>query len=172
MATPNRWVRNPKNKNDWKKQYYRHGRWIDVKPNYFTFNRLPWIIDSARRRPDAPHTKPPHYYPYPYNVTPLRYSLIRITQRLWEYISEEMPLGPGQTQDDKWKVFASEVLGVIQSDSELFKEIWRQVTLQLVAIAIREIPVPEGLEGFKEILYQFFDWFADKFSELLFKVKL
>lgn len=163
MSLPTRWVKDPKRKRDYKKQYFMKGKWKDVKPHYFTYNRLPYFAMSARARSVLPTGQ----YAYPYNNQPLYATLWVVARRLWEYIRDES----GLSEVEQVKTYNEYIKALIKNDNTAeLRAAWKEMTMEIVQMAINAFPIPEEAAEFKGLFNQFFMWFANKFYDFLFSL--
>lgn len=159
MATPTKWVRDYTHTTDYKKQYFRNGEWHDVKTNFITWNRMPYIAMSCGYR----RTNRRHNYDYPYNIQPIWATLKVTARRLWEYIRDHHP----GTQEEAWDVYKGYILSLVKDDEDI-RAAWKEMTMKIIALAISyfPFPVPEGQDLATEIMM----FIADKFYDFMFSL--
>jgi len=144
VGYPVRWVPNPRVKHDYIKQYFKGGRWHDKKAHKIKWNRVPYFIMGIED------------LAYPRDAAPIRATLKLAARRLAE-------LG-----DDYF--YNLTIKELLQEDEDI-RAIWKKVTLRIVDWAIRQIPAPKEVEGFKETLYELFNFLAEQFYDAIFSIE-
>lgn len=150
---PTRWVKADAKGRDWKKQYYYKGAWIDKKPHSFTWKRYPYIAMGINET-DWDRDNVPIF-------TASRVSLHQLYASIFD--TRNRKLIDQRIEDYNYAVKTLLV-------GEDLRAAWKAMTLKIVDIAIRSIPAPSELTPFLDVIYSFFNYFAESFYDFMFSL--